>query len=247
VPDSSCGSLGERPPAGWSFNIDGVLTEWDWAVAPDPYAMGSTRQIRRARARQSYAPAWAFSVTTGTQLRLESGLEHDLVRELDRQPQVRWLVSQPACLEWPRSPSRRATKHTPDLLSLDADGAVTVWDVRPREKQDEEFVLVSELTRAACADVGWRYEVFSEIPPVRRSNLLWLSGFRRPMPWHASSLAVIRDSLSGEGTLADVQHLDDGAGHILSAMWHGIWSGLLDCDLDEPFTGTTRLTVSGEL
>jgi hypothetical protein len=45
-------------------------------------------------------PVTAFSTTTNSQVALESGLEHDLLRKLDRMSSVVWLVGQPLELRW---------------------------------------------------------------------------------------------------------------------------------------------------
>ncbi len=181
----------------------------------------------------------------GGHVRLESSLEHDLFRDLDRRAEIATLVAQPLLLEWP-GPREPVDKHTPDLLSMDNAGAVTVWDVRPAEMQDEEFIADSEWTREACGEVGWGYEVFAEITPIRRLNLMWLDGFRRPMPWYEPGLAAIREALPTGGTMGQLRELDGGAGHILSAMWHAIWSGEIRSDLDAPFVGGTQVQVSPE-
>ena len=49
--------------------------------------------------------------------------------------------------------------------------------------------------------------------------------------------------LEGDGTIGDVLGLDAGGGHVISAMWHGIWSGQIDCDLDRPLKRKTRIVV----
>ena len=49
----------------------------------------------KAKAKSKHVPVYAYAVTIRRHLHLESGLEHDLVRELDRQPDVTWLVAQP--------------------------------------------------------------------------------------------------------------------------------------------------------
>lgn len=240
VPDSSGDPFGERLVARWMLNVDGELVEWDWSSPPDPRSMGSVREIKRARSRQTHTPRWAFSTTMGRHLRLESSLEHDLVRDLDRRPNVSVLVSQPARLEWP-GPRKRVEQHIPDLLSTDASGVVTVWNIRPTEKQDEEFRTDSERTGQACSEVGWRYEVFAGFPSARRINLMWMDGYRRSMPWYEPGLAAIREALPTGGTIGQVQQLDGGAGHVLSAMWHALWAGELFADLDTPFTADTEL------
>ena len=95
----------------------------------------------------------------------------------------------------------------------------------------------------ACAEVGWHHEVFSGWSRVRRVNLMWIHGFRRPMPWYPGSLRLLHEYLEGAGTVADVLDLDAGGGHVVSAMWHGIWSGQIDCDLDSLITRTIPLVI----
>ena len=63
------------------------------------------------------------------------------------------------------------------------------------------------------------------------------------MPWYAGSLRLIREYLEGDGTIANVLALDAGGGHVISAMWHGIWSGQIECELDLPLKRETRLIV----
>ncbi|MDN5793213.1 MAG: hypothetical protein L0H22_09185, partial [Brevibacterium aurantiacum] len=73
----------------------------------------------KSKAKSRHVPMYAYSITTRGHIRLESGLEHDLLRELDRRPDVAWLVSQPMRLRLPAKRARRRLEHTPDLLSVD--------------------------------------------------------------------------------------------------------------------------------
>jgi hypothetical protein len=187
-------------------------------------------------------PRSARSVTTDGTLWLESGLEQDLVRWLDRRSDVDWIVAQPVMLHFAASGRRRAIAHTPDLLTSHVDGTVTLWDVRPDTGQDELFVRKSLLTRTECDRIGWRYEVFAGLPTPERMNILWLAGYRRPMPWHAEHTETIaKMAQSGPLTVQDIRSCDAGDGELLSTMWHLIWSGRLGCDLTAPIRGNTEL------
>ena len=224
----------------WLFDVGADLAVWPWLERPAVTRLQRTR-TPKVKAKSGHVPVYAYSVTTGTHLHLESGLEHDLVRELDRRADVTWLVAQPCKLRLPAKRRGRRIEHTPDLLTQHDDGTIRLWDARPARRQDEDFRLKVRLTAEACADVGWRHEVFSGWSRVRRVNLMWIHGFRRPMPWYAGSLCLLHEE--GEGPVADVLELDAGGGHVLSAMWHGIWSGQIDCDLDAPITQATRIVV----
>lgn len=226
----------------WLFDVGADLAVWPWAERPDVTQLRRTR-TPRVKARSGHIPVYAFSVTTGGHLRLESGLEHDLVRELDRHLGVNWLVAQPCLLRLAARRRGRRLEHTPDLLVRHDDGTIRLWDARPAVRQDDDFTLKVRLTKEACAEVGWEHEVFSGWSRVRRVNLMWIHAYRRPMPWYAGSLRLIREYLEGDGTIGDVLGLDAGGGHVISAMWHGIWSGQIDCDLDRPLKRKTRIVV----
>ncbi len=228
----------------WLFDVGAGLALWPWTQPPDASTLCRAR-TPKAKAKSGHIPVYAFCVTTKSHLHLESGLEHDLVRELDRCPDVTWLAAQPCRLRLPAKRGGRRLEHTPDVLSRHLDGTVWIWDVRPTAKQDEDFRLKSRLTAEACAEVGWRYEIFAGMARVRRVNLMWLHAYRRPMPWHAGSLRRLREHLELSGTIGDVLDLDAGGGHLISAMWHGIWSGQLECDLDQPLKRTSPIRVAG--
>ena len=68
--------------------------------------------------------------------------------QLDRDPTVLRIVAQPLTLSWRGS---EPGSHTPDLLTVHAGAAPTVWDVRALDKQDQQFETKSALTRRVCA------------------------------------------------------------------------------------------------
>lgn len=222
-------------PVDWVFDTGDGARPWVATSLPD---LPTLRRVRnpKSKAESRHVPVWAYCTTSGTHLRLESGLEHDLLRELDRQVDVQVLVSQPCRLRLPARRRGRRLEHTPDLLSATKSGTVTVWDARAEDRQDEDFLVKSDLTRRACKDVGWSYEVFAGLSAVRKANLMWLHGFRKPMPFYSASLAELRDLLSWPAAIETVLREDSGAGHLVAAMWHGIWAGAITCDLDVPLT-----------
>lgn len=240
MPDSICGGAEEHPrSAVWSFDLGGGVIPWVGSAPPDAKVLRSVRRIR-SRSGAGHVPTLAYSTTTGSHLQLESGLEHDLVRDLDRDASVAWLVAQPARI---RGVDRNSNAGglVPDLLSVSDGGHVTVWAVRPEARQDEKFVAQTTQTEVACAQFGWTHRVFAGMRPTRRSNLMWLDGFRRAMPWYSQALAYLSADRGRTFTFADVLEVDNGYGHALSAVWHAIRHGLIDCDLDEPFVMGTGL------
>lgn len=211
----------------WSFAVEGrAVAGWDWAVgAPDVRQLGSIRKVRSSTYSRN-VPVHAFSMTTGDELTLESGLEHQLMMMLDRDKGVSWLVAQPFLLRW--SPKKA---HYPDLLSVGVDGAVTVWDVRPAELQDIDFNWKVEKTAEACTARGWRHRVFPGLSRVEEVNLRWLSMARRQQPWMPAAQARLRElTEGGQVTLGEVAAIDH-EGYLLSTLWHLAWRGDLELDL----------------
>lgn len=133
-------------------------------------------------------------------------------------------------------------RHVPDLLSEGSDGAVTLWDCRAPDRQDDGFRDVAQLTRAACSAVGWEYQVFGGWERSRRMNLLWLHAYRRPEVWHERAARAVFDIAEVTGSaIGDVQARGDSDGLVLSTMWHLIWTGRLHCDLDAPLTSQSPI------
>lgn len=123
----------------WSFRWEGAPEAQEWSEALPPTDLTRIRPFRRVRAgmRSRNIPARPWSQTVGRVLDVESGVEHDLVRKLDRDPTVEWMVPQPCRVSWVTPSGRKS--HIPDLMSVDASSLVTIWDARPTDKQDAEF------------------------------------------------------------------------------------------------------------
>lgn len=250
----SIGAVPEGPPAVapvegdtdpvWTVALAGAQTTWDWSSGnPDPRSMGPVRRPRSTSASR-HIPVEAYSTTTGGPVRLESGLEHDLLRWLDRSAEVVWLVAQPVRLTFRLTGAPRPVAHTPDLLSLAADGTTTVWDVRELKRQNDKFTVMARLTRDACHRVGWQYRVFGGLDEIARLNGMWLHGFRRPQPWYPQGWAALTVLVAGGCTIETVRSADSGAGHLVSTMWHHLWAGDLTADLLAPLTDGTFVRLS---
>jgi hypothetical protein len=170
--------------------------------------------VRKPRSSEHnrHIPVIAYCMTNGDHVLLESGLEHDLLRRLDREPAVVRIISQPFKLSWR---GRGPNEHTPDLLTLCSDGSVSVWDARSPEDQDERFLRAATITREACSAVGWRHEVFSGLGRVERLNLLWLHGFRRTPGQLSTFSRPVMAAAEQPGTqLGDLLSLDAGTGEL---------------------------------
>ncbi|MCC2313555.1 TnsA-like heteromeric transposase endonuclease subunit [Cellulomonas xiejunii] len=228
----------------WEFATESCgRVVWDWAGGSP--TIEHLVPVRRpsSRARSRHVPAKVYSMMTGGWLLAESGLEHDLIRVLDRQPDVRWIVAQPLRLEFVY-PDRRFS-HIPDVLSVRGD-SVTVWDCRPASRHDDAFIERTTATKAVCAEVGWSYEVFVGQPLPERMNERWLAGFRRSRPWHDDYRHLVLAACATPVTLAELISSDDGSGKFVETIWHLICVGELVCDLDTPLRRATRVRSSSD-
>jgi len=227
--------------ATWRIRTaEGSEQVWNWEVGAPP--VEELVPVRRpaADAMSRHAPVRMSCQTTGSWLLLESGMEYEAGRELDRDPTVDWIVAQPVRLQFDHGPT-----HIVDLLARHRDGSVVLWDVRPDERQDDEFGKVAKLTRRACQEMGWDYAVHGTSSTARRLNLLWLGTFRRPPRWPHHRIELDLLSLaSGSATIGDLMATDDGNGHAIATMWHLLWTGALRVDLDEKITRGTTVTVA---
>ncbi|MBZ4521883.1 TnsA-like heteromeric transposase endonuclease subunit [Mycobacterium avium] len=236
---------GDEPAAEmrWFMRFHGGdIVEWCWSDRGAP-PLDELVAIRtpRASSRNRHIPVSAYSMTNTGIVHLESGLEHDLVRRLDRDSAIRWIVAQPLRLEWTGT---KPAKHTPDLLTVDEFGVVTVWDVRAVDEQDDDFHVKSRVTRDACAIAGWRYEVFSGLGVTERMNMLWLHGFRRRPPWTDRYEDDIRAMAAASTvTLGALFGADDGSDEVKPVVWHLLWAGDLCVDMNAAWTLHTEVTL----
>ena len=232
--------LRHRTKLSWTFALNGSEVGWLWQRNGDP-PLDLLEAVRTptASALNRHIAVTAYSVTNDGTLALESGLEHDLLRRLDRDPSVAHIVAQPFRLSWRGGPPN---KHIPDLLTKATDGAVTVWDVRAPGQQDADFESKAKITSDACRAVGWTYEIFGGLEVVERLNLLWLHGFRRRPAWAPRCERQVLDIVSARrAVVRDVFTADDGSGELKSTMWHMIWSGALDIDMSRRWTLDTAI------
>lgn len=226
----------------WTFRVGGDTTSWDWALGdPNPESLTPVRRPTSGAASR-HIPVRAFSTTTNDYVELESGLEHDLVRQLDRDRSVTWLVGQPFTIAWLIDGQEKRATHTPDLLSVDARGQVTVWDVkRPEAAARDDFAAIMAATREACHTVGWTYRLFTGLTPVHRHNLIWLHAYRRRPAWAAAYEKDLLQAARAGCSLGDVVRA--ASSEALAVIWHLIWSGDLRVDFEERWSMSTRVTA----
>ena len=198
------------------------------------------------RSRNIVVAVW--SVTAGCVRELESGLEHDLHRRLDRSRVSRAVLPQPFQL-----PAALVGKlHVPDFLQIGAAGDITVWDCRPDAKIDSATREVFDRTRQAMAALGWNYEVFTGMGTEERKNSMFVNGYRvtttrrgRTLrPWIAEKAPLLLVAARQPTTIGELFARDDGSGETIAALWHLIARGDLAIDMTEPITDATRVVTA---
>lgn len=231
----------------WTFRLSPEPPQrWNWSGGAPDVRMLEPIRTPRSTEKSRHIPVQAHCFVTQTMLTLESGLEYDLLLMVERDPEAAWVVPQPARLAI-TMPNGRRTAHTPDLLVLDKDGDVTIWNARSSERQDDKFLAQSRAAEAACHEVGWRYEVFPGHSRAKKYNLRWLAAYRRPMPWYAAAKpALVGICGRSTPTVGHVLETDHGAGHLMSALWHYAWRGDLVVDLDRAIRRSTPIAWAGE-
>ena len=223
----------------WSFQIDGERRIWDWDDgAPHPWVLQPVREPK-AGSYSGHVPVDAWSLTTGGRVRVESGLEFGLFRELDRDRTVTWIVAQPLALTVP-GPSAKPRDLIPDFLTLHADGSLKVWNVRPTERMGAKFRAASALIGEACSHRGIGYEVFSGFGVTRRVNLGWIDAYRDP-PAGLERFRPQIETFVGDG--CRFGDLLTFAGHYgIPSVWHMVWGGALHIDLDARIVESSVVT-----
>ena len=158
--------------------IDGsvVCRPWENVIAQTLRDALPWRTFRWHRGQKHYSGTY-WSATQNAHVVYESRLE--LARPLlaDFHTSMSQIVAQPFLLV--ASVDGKQRKHIPDYLLITNDGPVVV-DVKPRQHLTKSVVVRTfAWTRKAVESRGWRYEVWSEAPPVFLGNVRFLAGYRR--------------------------------------------------------------------
>lgn len=236
---SGAAPASESVVSSFTFRLADELVEWDWSSGPPPWRELESVRKPKARALSRHIPASPFCFTTQTRLSVESGLEHDLLRELDRRPDVSWLVAQPCRLAFEDRPG-----HVPDLLEV-SDSGVKIWDVRPRKRQDAVFHKTAARTDQACQQVGLFYGVFDDSSEVRRRNVQWLGCYRSIGECWPLKQVLVSVEAGRASTVGELFDLFDGDLAAVAAMWHLMWRGDLVVDLGTVIGARTALAMRG--
>ncbi|MET3172937.1 UNVERIFIED_ORG: hypothetical protein ABIB52_000765 [Arthrobacter sp. UYCu721] len=199
--------------------------------------------------KRNYEGSW-WSSTVRAHVGFESLLERDFLMSADYDRDVVGISSQPFALLWPKG-TEGARGHVPDFFLRLGDGTGRVVDVRHPERlasAEQQF----DLTREACEQVGWEYEVFTGVGEPFASNLRWLAGYRqdRFAPPASAIHAIVEAFLPGTSLAAGARRaarllkLDTSVAQ--SYAMHLVFTGVLDADLSEPLSLDVTVSAARE-
>ncbi|MYR93157.1 TnsA-like heteromeric transposase endonuclease subunit [Streptomyces sp. SID4937] len=198
------------------------------------------RVFRWYRGQRHYSGTY-WSATIRDHVIYESRLELARLLFADFDRAVHGVVAQPFLLQTVLDGKIR--KHIPDFLLL-TDQAPVIVDVKPLHRLSKpEIAFTFDWTRQAVESRGWKYEVWSDPPPVQLENVRFLTGYRRDWLFSAAVLEELRGlDLDGVplGRAADCL-----PGHpdlqVRSAIHHLLWTQNLVTDLDRPLSPSHTL------
>ncbi|MYX14980.1 TnsA-like heteromeric transposase endonuclease subunit [Streptomyces sp. SID8374] len=198
------------------------------------------RVFRWYRGQKHYSGTY-WSATIRDHVIYESRLELARLLFADFDRAVHGVVAQPFLLQTVLDGKIR--KHIPDFLLL-TDQAPVIVDVKPLHRLSKpEIAFTFDWTRQAVESRGWKYEVWSDPPPVQLENVRFLAGYRRDWLFSAAVLEELRGlDLDGVplGRAADCL-----PGHpdlqVRSAIHHLLWTQNLVTDLDRPLSPSHTL------
>jgi hypothetical protein len=195
------------------------------------------RRFYSWKGKRNYEGRW-WSSTTGTHIEFESLLERDALMVADFDTDVIAIAAQPFAFLWPRT-TAGSKYHIPDFFQRLASGDGRVVDVKhPAAVATAATQL--DLTRQACCEIGWEYQVFTGIEPTVRTNVRWLSGYRqdRFVPPDRVAAHIIEafkvSTPLGIGVKCAASSLGSPEPPVLATIYHLMWKHALRTDLSVP-------------
>ncbi|SKI12518.1 TnsA-like heteromeric transposase endonuclease subunit [Mycobacteroides abscessus] len=196
--------------------------------------------------KPNYEGLW-WSSTARHHVCFESLLEAEYLMAADYDRSVVAIAAQPLAFLWPHA-QRPRRSHVPDffLRLNNGDGCmVDVRDARRVQADQDQFAL----TRRACLEIGWKYQLFTGIESsVLRTNLRWLSGYRhdRHRP-DAHTCTIIGEAFQrgeqlGYGIAEAARIADQGRDVVLTNVFHLMWTQELAVDLHTPLCMQARVS-----
>jgi hypothetical protein len=197
------------------------------------------RRFYSWKGKRNYEGRWWCSTSRG-HVEFESLIERDALMMADFDVDVVAVAAQPLAFLWPRQ-IKGSIYHVPDFFVRLANGDGRIVDVkRPAAvgTSQDQF----ELTRAACNEIGWHYQVFTGIQPTFGKNVRWLSGYRqdRYAPRDDLASAIIDEfaqpTALGVGVRRAARKRQAREPTVLANTYHLMWKQALRAELTVPLS-----------
>lgn len=191
------------------------------------------------KGKRHFEGLW-WTTTTRAHVGFESLQERSWLVSADFDPTVVDIAAQPLVLLWPRAtPGQK--HHVPDYFARLHNGRGRLVDVKHDGEHGEKVLAQFELTRQACLQIGWEYEVWTGLPEPRSGTLKWFAGYR--MDRYAPSPGLREFLIEGYGTSGcplrvgvtrAVRVMGLSREVVLAAVYNLLWHHVLTMDLDSP-------------
>ncbi len=209
----------------------------------DIVASAPWRTFRWHGGQQHYSGTYWAASESGLVI-YESRLELARLIFADFDVEVQRIAAQPFLLRCPVDGKER--RHIPDYLLLTNTGPVIV-DVKPRRRLASKTVAFTfEWTRSVLTARGWRYEVWSEPPPIELENVRFLAGYRRAWFFDPDVLdavrCVVREGIRIGEALPAVSAYPEPL--VRAALFHLLWRQEFRVNLAQRLTAASVLRTA---
>lgn len=222
-------SLAGHAHVGW------LNSNQKWVEAPastellnkELYLTLPARQGNRYPRQRNYHGLYFFSQTQ-RHIWFESNIEASRLASLDMTQRIVAIASQPMRITF-----AGGSIHFPDFIALHSNHRQVLYDVKPKDRLTPEVLTQFAQTKAVCDLVGWGYEVLTELDPVERVNLEWLSQFKHHGFYpDQAALDRLLDALTAPMSVnaAAVALGMESLARARSALFHLLWVGTLTID-----------------
>ena len=197
------------------------------------------RQFFAWPGKRNYEGSW-WSSTNGSHVQFESLLEREYLLAADFDTEIVAIAAQPLAFLWPHGVKGQRS-HVPDFFARLDCGDGRLVDVRHPEHVERNAAQF-DMTREACSEAGWQYEVFTGLPQVVSLNLRWLAGYRQDRCAPAGEVAVRICEGFGEpvSLTAGLRRICKSTGlpkeMIMANTLNLLWRRRLSADLTQPLS-----------
>jgi hypothetical protein len=218
-------------------NGNAIDTFLDRVVLDELIDSKPVREFRWYRGRKHYS-GWYWSSTLERLVVYESRLELARIMLADFAPEVIAIAAQPFRLIG--ADGERIRRHVPDILLVDADGGVTVVDVKaPHKREDPEVKALMRWTARTVALRGWGFEEWYGEQAQLLANVRFLAGYRRRWLIDEYLTQPVRQASALGSSIIDLERSLPDAPSILvrPVVLHLLWIGELVADLSKRLDG----------